>query len=237
MDIIIGSARISEKWTVAGNAGDQKQKTKPDYSGEVSMQKFYVDSRGWDVLRPKKATHAEALAKAMKKYCNDSNVGYSQEERSAIMSYAGKGKTNCDCSSLIRRCVKDATGKTISNFTTASEKVTLVNSGLFDYVGKYKAGMKLCVGDVLATCTKGHTVAVVEGYARSKAFPKYTGSASGIDEIFKAIGATAYYDTKYTNYKKRKPIATANGISNYSGTSGQNIKLKILARNGQLLIP
>ena len=40
--IIIGSARMGENGrTTGGKAGDQKQTTQDDYSGEVSMQNFY----------------------------------------------------------------------------------------------------------------------------------------------------------------------------------------------------
>lgn len=237
MNIIIGSARISEKGTVAGNAGDQKQKTTPDYSGEVSMQKFYKHTLGWYVLRAVNVNVPAKLSEAMRKYCNDKKIGYSQKERNAIMKYDGRTNTNCDCSSLVRRCIRDATNVTLADFTTAGEANALVNSGMFKNIGKYRDGMKLYTGDVLVTCTKGHTAIVIEGYARAKTFPKYSGKLTGIDEIFKVIGATAYYDKTVTGARKRAPIARANGIGNYSGTEGQNIKLKTLARNGQLLVP
>ena len=62
-------------------------------------------------------------------------------------------------------------------------------------------------------------------------YPAYTGTSTGIDTIFKAIGVPAQY---CGNYSKRKPVAVANGISNYEGTSDQNIKLKTLAKQGKL---
>ena len=62
-------------------------------------------------------------------------------------------------------------------------------------------------------------------------YPAYTGTSSGIDTIFKAIGVPAEY---CGNYNKRKPVAAANGIANYTGTGDQNIKLKTLARQGKL---
>lgn len=72
---------------------------------------------------------------------------------------------------------------------------------------------------------------VVTKPAESIYYPAYTGTAPGIDSIFKAIGVPAQYRG---NYSKRKPVAIANGISNYEGTSNQNIKLKTLAKQGKL---
>lgn len=168
MAYIVGSARIDEFGkATGGKEGDQKQTSTPDYKGEVSMQTFYVDTRGFYVLRLKKDSQAVKMAKAMETYCNDKHVGYNQDERLQIMDYDGTKDVNCDCSSLIRRCFKDATGKEVANFNTANERAILLATGLVDDIGKYKAGMKLYEGDILVTCTKGHTLAVVEGESRS----------------------------------------------------------------------
>lgn len=168
MTYIVGSARIDEFGNATGGKeGDQKQTSTPDYKGEVSMQTFYVDKRGFYVLRLKKDSQAVKNAKAMETYCNDKHVGYNQDERLQIMEYDGTKNVNCDCSSLIRRCFYDATGVKVQNFTTANERAVLLASGLVDDIGKYKAGMKLYEGDILVTCTKGHTLAVVEGESRS----------------------------------------------------------------------
>lgn len=67
--------------------------------------------------------------------------------------------------------------------------------------------------------------------AASAYYPAYTGTSTGIDAIFKAIGVPAQYRG---TWDKRKPVAAANGISNYEGTSDQNIKLKTLAKQGKL---
>ena len=62
-------------------------------------------------------------------------------------------------------------------------------------------------------------------------YPKYTGNSSSLDTILKAIGVPA----KYTgSWKNRKPLAQANGISNYTGSILQNSNLKKLAKNGLL---
>ncbi len=235
--IYVGSARIDEKGTASGGAaGDQKQKGAPDYSGEVSMQQMYTASKGWYILRPKSEAHATALAKAMTKYCNDANVGYDQGNRTAIMSYNGSGKTECDCSSLVRRCIKDATGKDVGNFTTANEASTLAKSGLFEARQAYTSQAKTPVydGDVLVTQTKGHTVIVVSGNPRGGApapagyYPKYAGSKTSIVDALAAVGE------KDTSFNHRKKIAAANGISDYTGTASQNLGMVTLLKKGKL---
>ena len=67
--------------------------------------------------------------------------------------------------------------------------------------------------------------------AASAYYPAYTGTSGSIDAIFSAIGVPTQYRGKWD---KRKPVAAANGISNYEGTSDQNIKLKTLAKQGKL---
>ena len=62
-------------------------------------------------------------------------------------------------------------------------------------------------------------------------YPAYTGKASGLDEILRAIGVPSKY---IGNYNARKPIAEANGIKDYKGTETQNIQLKNLAKTGKL---
>ena len=162
---IIGSARIDERGkATGGKRGDQKQLTTPDYKGEVALQDFYVSNKGWIVLRPKDPDHAERIAYAMRTACDNVNVGYSQSERYAILAdgTASKKPTNCDCSSLVRECVKEATGIDPGDFNTAAEPAVLMRTGLFERM-EYSRGLTLLTGDVLVTKTKGHTVVVVEG--------------------------------------------------------------------------
>lgn len=193
MAYVIGSARISEYNTINGKVGDQKQKSSGnDYSGEVSLQNFYVHSLGWYVLRFKDKSQGVKCANAMIKYCNDANVGYGQSDRLGIMSYDGKKKVNADCSSLIRRCFKDATGVDPGNFSTASERALLLRTGLVEDLGKYRAGMKLQTGDILVTCTKGHTVCVTQGESTNPT-PKVT--------KYKLTGSVNIRSGPGTNYK------------------------------------
>ena len=64
--IYVGSARIDERGKLSGGqAGDQKQTSSTnDTKGEVAMQPFYVHSKGWYILRPKKIPVANKMAKS-----------------------------------------------------------------------------------------------------------------------------------------------------------------------------
>ena len=69
----------------------------------------------------------------------------------------------------------------------------------------------------------------------TKYYPQYTGGSPRVDEVLSAIGANTDYDMTQTKpYLRRKPIATANGIKNYSGTAAQNNKIIKLAKDGKL---
>lgn len=69
----------------------------------------------------------------------------------------------------------------------------------------------------------------------TKYYPCYIGDSPRVDEVMKAIGADKDYDnTQNKPYLRRKPIATANGIKNYSGTATQNNKIIKLAKDGKL---
>ena len=67
--------------------------------------------------------------------------------------------------------------------------------------------------------------------ATSKFYSKYTGASKEIDVVFRSIGVPEKF---IGNRMKRKPIATANGISNYTGTAAQNLSLIALAKKGKL---
>lgn len=67
--------------------------------------------------------------------------------------------------------------------------------------------------------------------APSPYYPKYTGTSGSVDEVFKAIGVPSKY---IGHYSKRRPVAEANGIKNYTGTMNQNTSLVKLAKGGTL---
>ncbi len=234
--VIIGSARSDENKNYSkGKAGDQRQKSTPDYSGEVSMQSFYLHSKGWYILRPKDVEVAIRIAAAMIAACNNPHVGYDQFDRLGIMTKGTETKedTECDCGTLVRKCVLEGSGVDPGNFTTANEADALEKTGLFEKRKAYKTGDKLYTGDVLVTKSKGHTVVVTAGYSRqsknSGLYPRYTGSTTSIVQALKEVGET---DTSFTH---RKQIATFNGINPYSGTSAENTKMLNLLKEGRLI--
>jgi hypothetical protein len=177
MSVILGSARIDENGHAhGGSSGDQKQGSTPDYKGEVSMQSFYVHSKGWIVARLKKDSWANKCAKAMKTACNNANIGYDQYQRYGLApgkeDVDTKKKVETDCSALVRRCIYDATGKDVGDIRTITMEDALKKSGLFQDLKQYKDGMTLYTGDVLFTGhlghpVSGHTVVVVSGKDRS----------------------------------------------------------------------
>lgn len=168
MSLIVGSARIDENGkTSGGKAGDQTGK-------EVSTQAYYAHKKGWYALRAKSVTHANALAAAMREACTNDKIGYDQNERNGVITqlkkYGSLSKiattTECDCSSLVRACIIQATGKDVGNMTTANLATTLEKSGLFEAKKSVTGEDMLYNGDILVTKTKGHTVIVVSGRAR-----------------------------------------------------------------------
>lgn len=172
MAIIVGSARIDERGKASGGkAGDQLQTSGTnDTKGEVSMQPFYVHKYGWNILRPKSVEHANKMAERMKAACNNKNVGYDQGNRFGILSARidTQVPTECDCSSLVRQAVKEATKVDPGNFTTADAKTKLAATGLFEKAIPFVSLAKTPVynGDVLVTKTKYHIVIVVSGNPR-----------------------------------------------------------------------
>lgn len=188
MTIVIGSARSDEKGHITGGApGDAKQTSTPDYKGEVSFQNFYVHSKGWYILRAKDDKIATAIAKAMETACNNPNIGYSQSDRYGIVKHgtATKVKVNADCSSTVRTCVKEASGIDPGDFNTSSEVSVLQKTGLFKPTITYKANIKLYVGDILVTQTKGHTAIITQANARLSKEENKTESKKETKEVKK----------------------------------------------------
>ena len=156
MAIIIGSAKHNENGKYAGGkAGDQT-------GGEVATQKIYSHSKGWCVLRLNSHSQRTAIANAMKHACENDNIGYSQNDRYGIITHGtdSSKKINCDCSSLVRQCFREATRILPPDFSTENEKSVLTNTGVCAYIGDYP-NVSLQVGDILVTKSKGHTAIVV----------------------------------------------------------------------------
>lgn len=74
--------------------------------------------------------------------------------------------------------------------------------------------------------TKNTTVAKKASY-----YAKYSGKSVFIDTVFAAIGVPSSYRG---SWKKRLPVAKANGVVRYIGSENQNRKLITLAKSGKL---
>lgn len=176
----IGSARIDERKKISGGkAGDQTK-------FEVSTQDFYQHPKGWLVLRP--TAFAKEIAKNMKDACGNDNIGYSQTDRYSLMralekvdSFKEVKKCNCDCSSLVRECVRKAFKKYVPDFNTESEKFVLERGGFVKVLTNCKIPDQLKEGDILVTKKRGHTAIVVSVEKDKKA------KKENIDDIVKRV--------------------------------------------------
>lgn len=232
--IMVASARSDErgKYT-GGKPGDQKQKSKTnDTRGEVSMQAMYTHSKGWYILRPKRASHADAIAERGIKAANNANIGYSQSDRLGVVKHGinTKVKTNADCSSLVRQAVKEATGRDPGNFTTANEARVLASTGLFTkiaYVNQSKT--PVYNGDILVTKTKGHTVIVVSGNPRisGNPYPVPTRTIKLTEPMMEGD------DVRWVQYHLIRlgflPEKNSKGKSNIDGIYGNATRAAVLA--------
>lgn len=201
------------------------------------MQVMYTHSKGWYIIRPKDIITANNIAKAMKIACNNKHIGYDQYNRLGVIAYGvdTTKDTECDCSSLVRACIKKATGIDVGNFTTANEKAVLLRSGLFEKPIAYinQRITPVYNGDILVTKSKGHTVIAVSGNPRTTAtannyYPKYNGSSKSIVDALSSVGETD------TSINHRKKIALANEFTSYSGKAKENIYMIALLKRGIL---
>jgi hypothetical protein len=251
MSIIFGSARSNENGkATGGKAGDNKQTSSTnDTIGEVSMQPFYVHIKGWLVFNWVSIDFSTAAALQMKFACNNSNIGYCQDHKTSLFNYVKKNKIKSldkvdilcevDCSTLIRTIIYIVTGIDIGDITTATEPKTLKASGLFEESYEYVSQDDTPVynGSITCTKTKGHTGIIVSGNPRKNHsqsgketyYPKYTGKSSSIVDALASVGESD------TSKSHRVKIASANGISGYTGTSSQNTKMLLLLKAGKLL--
>ena len=234
MAMMIGHASIDENGNISGGkAGDQTKK-------EVCIRTCYMHSKGWYLFRFINPEHANLMAKAMTQACNNDNIGYDQNQRLGVMTalkkYGSLKKiaepTECDCSSLIRACIYQATGIDVGNFTTATQPTVLSKSGLFEPMISVTSITKTYDGDILVTQKKGHTVSIVSGNPRTISEKKGTfkmdtlkkGSNNNDVTVFEVLmKKLGYYkgeiDTEFGNgcvnacneFQKKYPECGTNG--------------------------
>lgn len=148
-----------------GEAGNQNGR-------ELKTQVWYLNPKGWIVLRPKSLEVAKKIAYDAKAAANNMHIGYDQKERNTLYTAAEKvgfdcakvtTPCECDCSALVRVCLWYA-GVKVGHFNTATEVETLMKTGKFEKLTDTKHTEQsdyLKAGDILVTKVKGHTAIVI----------------------------------------------------------------------------
>lgn len=169
MKVKVGSARRDENGNGRnGQAGDQD-------GYEVCSENWYPNKKGWNIIRAKEEAVRDKLAYAMRRACDNDNIGYDKNERYSAYNWCKKSNhgnydpgtitvpVEVDCSALVRLCCAYA-GIFTGDFYTGNEVSVLSTTGKFDIItdeaitGTSKYLMK---GDILVTRTTGHTVIVL----------------------------------------------------------------------------
>lgn len=186
--IEVGSARIDERGNANwGKAGDQN-------SREVATEPFYSHRLGWTMLRPKDKEVARKIGLAMLEACLNNNIGYDQSNRYGVISCLQKygrlakinESTEADCSSLVRACCIQA-GIKVGDFNTSNEVVVLSRTGAFERAVDITSSANLCMGDILVTRTKGHTVIVTKGFERDNIPPKSKPGKKTVEDVAREV--------------------------------------------------
>lgn len=239
MSIRIGHASIDENGhATGGKIGDQTGK-------EICTRTWY--NKGWDVyLECTDDVIAEKAASIMEQICWDDNFGYDQNQRltgyNAIVKNKKKikgAKGEFDCSSLVAACYILAGVSVSSSCTTRNLRSALLATGKFkaytstEYTWKEdyakRGGIYLKEGS--------HVIMALDNGAKAtkkttsvQYFKKCTYKGSSITDALASIGAES-------SKAYRTKIAKANGISGYTGTYEQNVKLLKLLKQGKLIKP
>ena len=164
--IYISHAISDEHKSASGGvAGDQTGR-------EVLVSEWYLNPKGWVVLRCKDRDAAKKIAFNARAAADNPNIGYDQSERNTLFHVAEKvgfacalveTPCECDCSSLVRVCLWYA-GIKVGHFNTANEVELLLKTGKFLRLADAATTEhpdKLMEGDILVTRTKGHTCVVL----------------------------------------------------------------------------
>lgn len=161
-----GCAYIGEYGLVrGGKAGNQT-------GGELRKGKWYLNERGWDVIRAHRPEVREAIARAMERAVANKHIGYDQGQRNTLIAAAkphgydpGLVDVDCetDCSALVHDCILFA-GVPVGDFHTVNEPETLKATGEFDVLTDplyTQHPDRLMRGDILCTPVSGHTVVIL----------------------------------------------------------------------------
>lgn len=225
--VYIGEAVADENGKAkGGDPGNQNGR-------ELRITKWYLNKKGWNVLRPKTFTDAYLIATNMRAACSNHNIGYDQGDRNSLYSVASKVGFDCakietpceaDCSSLVRVCCAYA-GIKVRNFNTASEVKILMATDNFELIEDgpcTKNPDYLWKGDILVTKVKGHTAVVLNDGSKAgqvKSDPEPDGFT--FNRILK-------YGSKGDDVKELKRLLVEAGYSGITPTN-PNYKTKTVA--------
>lgn len=205
MAVLIGQASKDENGRYAnGSAGDQT-------GVEVYTCNWY--SNGWKYLiRPKSSSVAEKMAATMAAACANNNIGYDQNERNSILTYAKNAnfdmskittRCECDCTSLVSVCVIAAGGAESVMYSGGNLAYTgnLVSrcqsTGMFDVYtdSKYlNSSSYLKRGDILMS--SGHAIIVLG--SGSSASSSASSSSSSSSSSSGALSVDGWWGCKTT---------------------------------------
>ena len=232
MAVKIGHASIDENGRISGGAaGDQTGK-------EVCTRDWY--NKPWTmVLRPKNSTIAEKMATAMEQACANNNIGYDQNQRTTLYTYAkqagwnlSKIGTKCetDCSALVAVCANAAGLSVSKDMYTGNEEKCLINTGMFTKLtdSKYIAqSAYLKRGDVLLSV--GHHTAIVLSNGSSAGASTSSSSSSAGNTSLSGTGiGTA---VAKCNMNVRSGSSTSNSVLSTIG-KGTAVEVLQVLSNG-----
>lgn len=207
MTVYVGNAVCDENGNArGGKPGNQTGR-------ELRIQPWYLNKKGWRVFRAKNPEVAKKIAWDCKAACENMAIGYNQSTRNTLYSAAKPfgfdcakvtQLCECDCSSLVRVCVRYA-GISINDFNTSTEPVRLLNTGAFvEMVGeKYTDSPDyLREGDILVTRTKGHTCVALNDGDKAEPIPP-----EPVDKYVLVVGGSV--NVRTADSKKGKILFTA----------------------------
>ena len=158
-DTYVGLARYNEYGEQSGGImGDQLQTSTPDSQGELAtipLEDFLSGSTGATIYRIKDIDQSNKMAQGIIKACDNPYIGYDTNNRYSILAYGifsgyKNGKpAECDNASLVRVVIKYASDIDPGDFTNASARRVLGDSGLFIEPIELTESTKVYMGDII----------------------------------------------------------------------------------------
>ena len=78
-------------------------------------------------------------------------------------------------------------GIKVGDFNTSNEVIVLSRTGAFERAVDITSSANLCMGDILVTRTKGHTVIVTKGFERDNTPPKAKHGKMSVEDVAREV--------------------------------------------------